>query len=81
MIRRKRIMKWFNTTSKKLTWVSFMFYVIQVAFSEYVQVFKGTDVSNLLVYTTPLMVSVFGAYFYKSKVENITAMNQSTTQG
>jgi hypothetical protein len=71
-------MKWFDSTSKKLTWVSFGFYVIQVAFSEYVQVVKGVDVSNLLVYTTPLIVAVFGSYFYKAKSENVASINQNS---
>lgn len=74
-------MKWFNTTSKKLTWVSFMFYVLQVGFSAYVQVFRGVDISNLLVYTTPLIVTVFGSYFYKSYNENVQMHSNQNNSG
>jgi drug/metabolite transporter (DMT)-like permease len=70
-------MKWFNTTSKKLTWVAFILYSIQVGFSAYAQVTKGVDISNLLVYTTPLIVTIFGAYFTKSGFENLTTIKQS----
>lgn len=73
-------MKWFNSTSKKLTWVAFGLYVIQIAFSEYAQVIKGVDVSNLLVYTTPLIVAIFSAYFTKSGFENVTSIKQSNNQ-
>jgi hypothetical protein len=73
-------MKWFNTTSKKLTWIAFGLYVVQVAFSEYAQVTKGVDVSNLLVYTTPLMVAVFGSYFTKSGAENVASIKQNGNQ-
>lgn len=68
------------STSKKLTWVIIIFYIIAFASIEIAYIKYNKELSHLLNYVLPLAMTVVLSYFGKSGFENYNKIKLSKVE-
>jgi hypothetical protein len=68
-------------TSKKITWVLIVFFLLAIVAVGAVRIVFQIDISSLLNYVMPLTTSCTLAYFGKASMENVTKIKTGATSG
>jgi hypothetical protein len=69
----------FVPTSKKLTWILTIFYILVCVAYVIIKFLYDKDISGVLVYLTPLEAIIIAAYFGKSGMEHYMEIKNSIT--